>query len=172
MAHNKKEFRIWQWNCGGYNNKRNIIQQYLRSLQSKPDIIALQETGYGYVTLTGYRAIECQTFGRGLYVLVNKQLTHIPHELGIVDKNLEYLMVEVVVPTSHKNQRNNSLFVLNIYSNPKHQKQHFKRLFEKATNLAGSRPLIILGDFNAAHELWATLRRMPRAGICGTTRMS
>lgn len=156
--HQTREFKIWQWNCAGYNNKRPVLQQYFRSTQNKPDVIALQEAGSGYVTLTGYKAVECQTRGRGLYVLINKQHTHIEHDLKIRDKSLEYLMIELVLPTSYKGQRPNSLFILNLYSSPRKRHQQFKNILDKAQQLAENKQLIVCGDFNAAHTAWGYVR--------------
>nr|XP_037270602.1 uncharacterized protein LOC119162244 [Rhipicephalus microplus] len=39
-------------------------------------------------------------------------------------------------------------------NNPRHRRQHFKTLLERAVELAGPRPLVIVGDFNAPHGLW------------------
>lgn len=47
-------FRIWQWNCRSYKNKKSVLQQYLKD-KDKPDVIILQET-HGVAKLAGYRS--------------------------------------------------------------------------------------------------------------------
>lgn len=54
-------------------------------------------------------------------------------------------MVEIL----RHNQRRNSVFVLNVYSNPKHRRQQFRTLLEKAVELAGPHPLVIV-----QHGFW------------------
>ncbi|XP_075741667.1 uncharacterized protein LOC142791818 [Rhipicephalus microplus] len=63
-------------------------------------------------------------------------------------------MVEILQYTPRRNQRKNSVFVLNVYSNPRHRHQQLKTLLERAVELAGPRPLVIVSDFNAPRCLW------------------
>ncbi|KAH7950201.1 hypothetical protein HPB49_020903 [Dermacentor silvarum] len=63
-------------------------------------------------------------------------------------------MVEILLDAPLRNQRRNSVFVLNIYSNPRDSRQHFKIILKKATDLAGPRPLVVVGDFNVPYGLW------------------
>lgn len=43
MRRAKEGFRIWQWNCRSYENKKSVLQQYLKE-KDTPDDIILQET--------------------------------------------------------------------------------------------------------------------------------
>lgn len=49
-------FTIWQWNCWGFSQKRAALQQFLRSRDSRPQIILLQEVLVDRVSLSGYKS--------------------------------------------------------------------------------------------------------------------
>lgn len=55
-----------------------------------------------------------------------------------------------------------SVYMLNVYSSPSHHRQRFTRLFQKAVRLAGPNPLVIAGDFNAAHSAWGYTYDTPK----------
>lgn len=154
MDNDKDTVCIWQWNCRGYAGKRALLQQYFGAITKKPQIIALQETLASAASLSGYRAVPGQSGGRGVCTVISKKLTHVAHNLQMARCNIEYVMVEILLHTSRCNQRKNGVFVLNVYSNPRHRRQPFKTLLERAVELAGPRPLVIVGDFNAPHDLW------------------
>lgn len=154
MDSSKEAFRIWQWNCRGYSNKRAPLQQYFRSLANKPQVIALQETLVSAASLPGYRAVSGQPGGRGVCTLVDKKLTHLSHDLKLASCKVEYVMAEVLLNTRQRNQRRNSVFILNIYSNPRDSREQFKTIFKKSVDLAGTHPLVVVGDFNAPYGLW------------------
>ncbi|KAH9360409.1 hypothetical protein HPB48_021987 [Haemaphysalis longicornis] len=46
------------------------------------------------------------------------------------------------------------LFILNVYDSPSDYKQSFNTLISKAATLATDVPIVMAGDFNAAHEAW------------------
>ncbi|XP_037572179.1 uncharacterized protein LOC119454280 [Dermacentor silvarum] len=71
---------------------------------------------------------------------------------------IEHVMVELL-PGNASRQ---SVYILNVYSSPSHHKQRFKRLFQKAIRLAGSNPIVIAGDFNAAHRTWVYAYDTPK----------
>lgn len=154
MDSSKEKFIIWQWNCRGYSSKRAPLQQYFRSLANKPQVIALQETLVSAASLSGYRAISGRPGGRGICTLVEKKLAFLSHDLKLASCNLEYVMAEVLLNTRQRNQRKNSVFILNIYSNPRDSRQQFQTILKKSVDLAGSHPLVVVGDFNAPYGLW------------------
>lgn len=86
--------------------------------------------------------------------MIDKRLTHLTHDLKLTTGRIEYVMVEILLDAPQRNQRRNSVFVLNIYSNPRDSRQQFKIILKKATDLAGPRPLVVVGDFNAPYGLW------------------
>ncbi|KAH9379406.1 hypothetical protein HPB48_015331 [Haemaphysalis longicornis] len=46
------------------------------------------------------------------------------------------------------------LFILKVYDSPSGYKQPFNTLISKAAMLARNVPIVLAGDFNAAHEAW------------------
>lgn len=140
-------YNIWQWNCRSYANKKAVLTQYIRD-KNKPDIIILQES-HGFAKLAGYRAIGCATGETTtLTTLVRKDHTVIQHDTKI--RHIDNILIELI---PHR-KTHASLFVLNIYSNPKHKKHRFGTLFKRALNIAGSNSIIIGGDFNAPYTAW------------------
>ncbi|KAM7315618.1 hypothetical protein ISCGN_005401 [Ixodes scapularis] len=148
MASGNSGITIWQWNCRGFAGKKAVLQQHIRHAARKPDVILLQETLTDAPTLMGYREHVCTIEGRGLCTLVRKGLTFVDHELGGV--KVEHSFVELI-PTKRRKQ---SIFVLNVYSNPSNRRQRFRALLQKALKTAGSQTLIAGGDFNAAEAAW------------------
>lgn len=47
-----------------------------------------------------------------------------------------------------------SVYILNVYSPPSEQRQTFHSILAKASSLARGSPLVVAGDFNAAHTVW------------------
>ncbi|KAG0436899.1 hypothetical protein HPB47_017709 [Ixodes persulcatus] len=132
MASGNSGIIIWQWNCRGFAGKKAVLQQHIRHAARKPDVILLQETLTDAPTLMGYREHVCTIEGRGLCTLVRKGLTFVDHELGGVQ--VEHSFVELI-PTKHRKQ---SIFVLNVYSNPSNRRQRFRALLQKALKTAGT----------------------------------
>lgn len=150
MAALNEAFCIWQWNCRGYLKKKATLQQYIRNSKEKPHIVLLQETLSSQAVLPGFRPVIGNPEGRGVCTLICNKLTHVTHDLKIDTGKLEHVMVEIVPGTSNRQ----SIFILNIYSSPKEQKQGFKTVLKKAVSIAGKCPLVIAGDFNAPHHTW------------------
>lgn len=148
------DLTVWQWNCHSYNNKKAVLQQHITTVNKKPDIILLQETATVTPTLPGYRAHVSQGEGRGVCTFVRKGLTFIEHQLKHGRSRVEYAFTEII-PSK---QRKGSLFIVNIYSNPKHQTQKFKTLLHTASTQARDNTLLIGGDFNAAHRAWGYVK--------------
>ncbi|CAN7948422.1 unnamed protein product [Ixodes hexagonus] len=82
METHLKAVRIWQWNCWGFQRKRAVLQQFIRSHPEKPHVILLQETLSDAVTLPGYKSHVVYDEGkRGICTLVSKGCTSVTHEL-------------------------------------------------------------------------------------------
>lgn len=151
MASKTKNFHIWQWNCASFKQRRATLQQYLESQPEKPQVILLQETLCETLTIPGYRVVAAREQGkRGLATLVSTQVSFQEHVLKINSAKLEHIMIEIV-PNVKWSAR---LFILNVYDSPSDYKQPFNTLISKAATLARDVPIVMAGDFNAAHEAW------------------
>ncbi|KAL3219241.1 hypothetical protein MRX96_030526 [Rhipicephalus microplus] len=181
MDSNNK-IKIWHWNANGFRCRKAILQQYLRSLAptARPDVIAVQETHTEDTpTLPGYRTHACppsaRTCGKGaaqgVCTFIRKGIAHVKHQqfLGSRDTAIELCVTELAISGkgrgtrgARKKKTSTTVFIANIYSNPRHGKQKFKTLFHKiksATSQAqkdlakrGDAAAVICGDFNAQHR--------------------
>lgn len=53
----KASLRVWHWNANGFQCRRAVLQQYIKSLERPPDVILVQEThAENAPSLPGYRA--------------------------------------------------------------------------------------------------------------------
>lgn len=103
-------------------------------------MILLQETNVK-AKLSGYRSFH-DTAPRdkpAVATLVKRNLTVTQHEIKA--DTIPHLLVEIV-PTKN---RNDSLFILNVYSRPR-LKHRFRTLLKKAAGIAGNRALLVAGD--------------------------
>lgn len=64
-----------------------------------------------------------------------------------------------IVPTKKHQQ---SLFIFNVYSSPKHKTHKFQTLIRKTLRLAGKNAVLIGGDFNAPHGAWGYKHETPK----------
>ncbi|KAL3225614.1 hypothetical protein MRX96_049174 [Rhipicephalus microplus] len=179
MNSNNK-IKIWHWNANGFRCPKAILQQYLRSLAptARPDVIVVQETHTEDTpTLPGYRAHACPRplahagrLPQGVCTFIRKGIAHVKHQqfLGSRDTAIELCVTELAISGKGRGARggrkkkSTTVFIANIYSNPRHGKQKFKTLFHKiksATSQAqkdlakrGDAAAIICGDFNAQHQ--------------------
>lgn len=141
---------IWQWNCRGFRQKRRALEYTIQHYQTKPDILALQETGVeaklsGFTT---YNEILPRGNSPATAIMVHRNLT--ANQIDLEYEDLSYTFVEVL-----PNKRSDhTLYILNIYSPPKDKSQATSKLMVKAYKYANRAPLIILGDFNAQHSAW------------------
>ncbi|KAH7945078.1 hypothetical protein HPB49_006169 [Dermacentor silvarum] len=113
-------------------------------------------------TLQGYRSIgyaEGET--TALTTLVRRNITVMQHDTKIT--NIDNIFIELIP----QRKTHESLFILKIYSNPKHKKHRFLTLFKRALNIADRNPIIIGGDFNAPHTAWAYSYVFPKEETCG-----
>ncbi|XP_077553383.1 uncharacterized protein LOC144168228 [Haemaphysalis longicornis] len=81
---------------------------------------------------------------------VRKGLTYIEHELSL-NSAIEHTAVEIV--TGRKKAKA-SLYIINIYRNPKQYQQRFRTLLHRADHLAQEEAILLCGDFNAPHTAW------------------
>ncbi|KAH8035415.1 hypothetical protein HPB51_005139 [Rhipicephalus microplus] len=180
MDSNNK-INIWHWNANGFRCRKAILQQYLRSLAptARPDVIAVQETHTKDTpTLPGYRTHafppSARTCGKGaaqgVCTFIRKGIAHVKHQqfLGSRDTAIKLCVTELAISGKGRGARggrkktSTTVFIANIYSNPRHGKQKFKTLFHKiksATSQAqkdlarrGDAAAVICGDFNAQHR--------------------
>lgn len=82
--------------------------------------------------------------------MVSNKLAHTRHNINHDRSNCEFILTEVF-PRA-KNAK--SIFILNVYSSPKHRAQKFRQIFKLACNRAGDNPMIVAGDFNAPNTAW------------------
>ncbi|KAH7981810.1 hypothetical protein HPB52_001165 [Rhipicephalus sanguineus] len=96
----------------------------------------------GYVTYT-------DPTENGTAVLVRSNVAATQHVTA--QGGCEYTLVEI-----HAREIGSSgnLFVMSVYCRPSQRQYEFDRIVSQAKGLAGSRPLLILGDFNAPHTTW------------------
>lgn len=154
-----QQLLVWQWNPNGIQGKKASLQQYIQQCNTRPDIIVIQEThSETPPSLPGYRSFAKppsdrtvgKGAGQGVCTFVKKNLTAIDHEL-LPRGAIEHVTVEIV--TGRGKQRR-SVFVINIYSNPKHHQQKFRTLLHKTQQLTGPGAALVCGDFNAQHTAW------------------
>lgn len=151
MERQRNKLRIWQWNCRGFKGKRVALQQFIKHAPAKPHVILIQETRQETCTLPGYSAYaSAREDGVGLCALVDKRIAVIEHDLTETAPWLEHALIELVPGRFLRA----NVFLFNVYSNPKDTSKRFATLFNKAINKAGSKPLIVAGDFNARHTAW------------------
>lgn len=149
---------MWQWNCRGYKNKHGSLIQYIATSTRPPEIIALQETNT-HVRLPGYITYGTDT-GDSLHTLVSKKLVAVQHHL---QQSEPLAILLEIIPQATK--KKGPMFVLNAYCRPKSTPSVLKQVLEQATHAAGNHPLLIVGDFNAAHPLWSYTYTNPRGNL-------
>ncbi|KAH7946243.1 hypothetical protein HPB49_021883 [Dermacentor silvarum] len=151
LLDSNNKIKIWHWNANGFRCRKAILQQYLRSLEptARPDVIAVQETHTEDTpTLPGYRARarppSARTCGKGaaqgVCTFIRKGIAHVEHQqfLGSRDTTIELCVTELAISGKgrgargeRKKKTSTTVFIANIYSNPRHGKQKFKTLFHK-----------------------------------------
>ncbi|XP_077559615.1 uncharacterized protein LOC144174415 [Haemaphysalis longicornis] len=84
----------------------------------------------------------------------NSGITFVEHDL-VINSTVEHCAaVEVITGKKRKE----STFVVNVYSNPAHNRQRFRVLLHKASRIAGSNTLVVCGDFNALSHKWGYVK--------------
>ncbi|XP_077541236.1 uncharacterized protein LOC144153467 [Haemaphysalis longicornis] len=149
--------RVWHWNANGFQCRRAILQQHLKTVDRTPDVIMIQETHMETPpTLPGYRTHSAPPSARdcgkgeaqGVCMYVRKGLTFVPREGLLARSTIEYCATEVV--TGRK--RKETLLLVNVYSNLTHRQQRFRALLHKAVREAQGGTVAVCGDFNAPHK--------------------
>lgn len=157
-AANNAKLRVWHWNANGLRCRKALLQQQVQSMAAPPDVIMIQETHMEETPkLPGYHVHASPPSARtsntgaaqGVCTFVRKGITLIKLD-RFLDGNtaLELCATEVVV--GKKTQE--SVCLMNAYSNPQHRSQRFRTLFQKARRKAVDMPIIVAGDFNSSHR--------------------
>ncbi|KAG0426843.1 hypothetical protein HPB47_026073 [Ixodes persulcatus] len=89
-------------------------------------------------------------------ILVHRNSTAIPHDS--VDDNIPQTLIELIP----RNAKNNSTFILNVYSPPRNWRAKFLNILHRARLIAKRDRLLVVGDFNAAHASWGYARDAPK----------
>lgn len=144
---NQEATALLQWNCRSFKGKAGALQQYLNTLNPQPDVIAVQETN-GPTKLPGYITYEDPS-KKATATLVRNKIAATQHLTP--QRGCEHTLLEILTPST---KQKSNLFVLNIYCRPSTKKPEIQSTIQDALSLAGQRPLLILGDFNAPHQLW------------------
>lgn len=80
--------------------------------------------------------------------MVNRNLTAARQQFDSVDIHHDLI---TVYPRKRSDIK---IYILNVYSSPKHRGHRFNRLLSLTRKEAGPHALVILGDFNAPHTAW------------------
>lgn len=138
---------VLQWNCRGIKDKHGSLQQYVTSLDPQPDIIALQETN-SKPRLPGYITYADPT-EKSTAILVKGCVAAIQHLTP--QKDCEHTLVEIL---SQSTKKKSNLLIINMYCRPSRKQPGIREVIQEALLLAKDAPLLIVGDFNAPHQLW------------------
>ncbi|KAH6926237.1 hypothetical protein HPB50_015912 [Hyalomma asiaticum] len=106
--------------------------------------------------------VSSHSRGRGVATLVSRRYTYLSRDLGEVADGIEYVMTEILMNSPKKGLRRNSLFILNIYCSPSYRRARADSLLKRAVSMAGSYPLVVVGDFNAPHSVWGYAYDTPK----------
>lgn len=153
--------RIWQWNCRSYRHKKGALLQYIATHSNSPDVVALQEvrcdpTLPGYSPYSNFRTDDQAPL---VTTLVDKRIAVIDHSPSS-PQNTPHVLLEIIPNSSTQT----SVYVLNIYSAPQARQDSFDHLFNNTLSLAKRTrsPVLIVGDFNAAHPSWGYMTENPK----------
>ena len=136
---------ILQWNICGYRSKYADLTKIIS--ETLPDCICMQETMLGQTNPTpptGYTLIKDQdpssTPGHGLAVLVSHKY---PYNVLNLSTNLQAIAIQIHL--------DRLVTICNIYISPNEELRQdtLETLIDQLPE-----PFILLGDFNAKHELW------------------
>lgn len=85
---------------------------------------------------------------------------HTMLELHITNVTIDHVFVEVVVGKKRKE----SIYILNVYSNPSKCKQRFRAIVHKASAQAGGSKLLACDDFSAMDQSWGYVKSNAKGG--------
>ncbi|KAL1436349.1 hypothetical protein MTO96_049709 [Rhipicephalus appendiculatus] len=80
---------------------------------------------------------------------MSKRCSFVVHPMRMDHSKVEHSLIEIIPKAWLKS----SVFI-NICSSPKGHRHRFASLVAKAMGLAAGAPLVVAGDFNAAHCEW------------------
>ncbi|KAH6937611.1 hypothetical protein HPB50_001900 [Hyalomma asiaticum] len=109
--------KIWKWNCRGTRRKQALLKQYVSNCGALPDIITLPETGCS-PAVAGCSVYEGIGHSK-VATLVHKAVTAIRHDIDATD--IDHVFIEIIT----QKRRQESTFLLNIYSLPSQRKANF-----------------------------------------------
>lgn len=137
---------VIQWNCRGYKSRYGDITRILR--QSNPACLCIQESMLGLRTPTSPRGYCTYYYsvrpdpapGDGLVTLIHNS---VPHSHIALNTTLQALAYKIRLSREYT--------ICNIYLNPRGNVTA-----NNITDLINQlpRPYIVMGDFNAKHEMW------------------
>lgn len=150
-------FKLIQWNCRGYYQHIERIQQIIAEIQ--PNILCIQETNFRPNHIPNLRLYESYNNNRnpiirasgGVSTFISKKL-HSEH-LSI-NTTLEAVAVNVWCPSK--------ITICNIYIPPDHD-LHKNEITSILNQLP--QPYIIVGDFNAHSKTWGSEKTFGKGKI-------
>ncbi|KAH9377794.1 hypothetical protein HPB48_018930 [Haemaphysalis longicornis] len=145
--------QILQSNCRGFNKKQNALYQYSETLETMPDVIAMQDVGIP----VKFRSYSTHQLDISTCILVHKQCTGTTIDLAI-NRDVEHTFAQIL-PTR---RLQGGVYVLSISSRPRNRKDTFAEISHKAIRIAGRSPLVIVGDFNAYSYQWGIIKKTSR----------
>ncbi|KAH7932968.1 hypothetical protein HPB49_005695 [Dermacentor silvarum] len=89
-------------------------------------------------------------------------LVHKSYTAQQIDLDLQIDYSYTMVTVLALRRTDPSIHILNIYCPPKTKQVNFADLFSRALSIAGRKPLLIVGDFNAPSKLWGYKREEAR----------
>ena len=145
-----------QWNINGATSKKAALIHTIKT--TNIDIIALQETLV--TTPENYKISGYKTLGlpqsqedRGLLLLVRNTIPVRTINPIYCGDRVEVMAVEITLD-------NTKLIIYNIYRNWANNNLNLNQLFNFATN----QPTLIMGDFNAHHQILNSIRNSNEEG--------
>lgn len=155
---NSNNIVVWQWNSGGLCARINSLKMLIMDTETPPDIIAVQESG-DKCNLPGYARFdaEVQPTGKTIHTFVRRHLPVKQHEVDL-DESVKAIVTEIIP----KKKKHKSLFICNVYSNPKDTTSACAKVFAETSRVAGENPTLVLGDFNAHNTIWGYSRDTPK----------
>lgn len=143
----KETSTLLQWNCRGIRNKKGELQLYVDILDQKRDVIALQKTN-GRVKLEGY-VTYTDPSEKGTAILVRSNMAATQHVTA--QRGCEHTLIEI-----HRSRvgGEKNIFVLNECCRPFNRVIDFEGTILDCITEARIRPILVLGNLNAARTRW------------------
>src|SRR5690606_22854184 len=143
------EATIVQWNCRGLDNKKGDIMELFRA--GRPSILCFNEVKCrrkpslsGYVTYVDQKRQHMDHFSAATFVKIGVNATLIQLSTPV---DLDY----VVIMTTLAKQK---CYIINVYL--AHDSNDIADKLSKIIEQLQKFPILLLGDFNAKHQLWGS----------------